>query len=157
MSKNHTNSLPTERDFDPWNGNLDAQSAWKNFGGLTLDEAHIRFRENPIYFQEDFMFMGGKAFAYYFPVIESWLQDVPDADSCDDNQASILAHCLKMQFEGDNLTHVRHLAPRILHLAAFVLKNIRRFGADDRERQRVADAWTELTGHIGQTTDSPTK
>jgi hypothetical protein len=64
--------LPTERDFDPWHGNLDAQCAWRHFGGLTLDQAHARFRENPLGYQEDFMFMGPVAFAFYFPVIEDY-------------------------------------------------------------------------------------
>jgi hypothetical protein len=34
--------LPTELDFDPLHGDLDAQCAWRNFGGLTLDEAHAK-------------------------------------------------------------------------------------------------------------------
>ena len=31
-------SLPTENDFDPCGGNLDAKWAWKNFGGLTIEQ-----------------------------------------------------------------------------------------------------------------------
>jgi hypothetical protein len=57
--------LPTETDFDPYQGDLDAQCAWKNFGGLTLGEAFVKFEESPETYQEDFMFMGGKAFARY--------------------------------------------------------------------------------------------
>ncbi len=38
-------NLPSERDFDPYGGDLDAQCAWRNFGGLTLEEATRRFRE----------------------------------------------------------------------------------------------------------------
>ncbi len=59
-----TNGLPTERDFDPYGGELDAQCAWKNFGGPTLDEAHAKFREHPECYREKLMAMGGKAFAY---------------------------------------------------------------------------------------------
>lgn len=40
-------NLPSERDFDPYGGDLDAQCAWRNFGGLTLEEAIRRFRERP--------------------------------------------------------------------------------------------------------------
>jgi len=148
MSMTPRDSLPTERDFDPWNGNLDAQCAWTNFGGLTLEEAKARFRKNLMVYQEDFMFMGGKAFAYYFPVVEDYLQDVPDADNYDDHEAWILAHCIGAQINGDNLAHVRHLAPRVTDLADFVLTNIRRFGADNREGQRVAGAWTELVRQV---------
>lgn len=146
------NSLPTQHDFDPWNENLDAQSAWKHFGGLTLDEAQARFQENPMYYQEDFMFMGPKAFAYFFPVIDQYLRNVPDADNFDDHESWILAQCVRMQFEGDDLAPIRPLAPRVLDLADFIRKNIRRFGSDNTERQRVADAWAYLTEQVTATT-----
>ncbi len=87
---------------------MDAQCAWKNFGGFTLDEAHKKFEESPIRYQEDFMFMGGKAFAYYFPVIEKFLQG-----KSDDSQAWILAKGISIQFSGKNIPLVEHLAPRI--------------------------------------------
>lgn len=47
-----TPSDSTERGFDPWNGTLDAQIAWRDVGGLPLDEANAKFRENPLYYQE---------------------------------------------------------------------------------------------------------
>ena len=92
--------------------------------------------------------MGGKAFAYYFPVVEEHLRGGSNSENGDDHQAWILAHCIRMQFDGGNLTRVRHLSPRVLELANFVRDNIDRFGADDSERQRVADAWAELVVHI---------
>jgi hypothetical protein len=146
--------LPTERDLDPWNGYPDAQCAWQHFGGLTLGQAEARFRESPDYYQEDFMFMGGKAFAYYFPVIENYLRTIPDVDCDDDHNAWILAHCIRNQFSGDNLTQVRHLGPRVIRLAEFLREEIHRFGIDDGERQRVATAWTELVEHVKATADS---
>ena len=33
-------SLPTERDFDPYGGDLDCQHALKIFGGMPLDQAY---------------------------------------------------------------------------------------------------------------------
>lgn len=143
-----SDSLPTERDFDPWNGDLDAQCAWKHFGGLTLSEAHAKFRENPLYYQEDFMFMGGRAFAYYFPVVEEHLRTVFETGSAGDHESWILAHCIHSQFAAGTLAHVRHLAPQVIELAGFVRNNIHRFGVDDSERQRVADAWSELVTHV---------
>ncbi len=141
-------SLPTEADFDPVGCDLDAQSAWQHFGGLTLEAAKVRFRENPMYYQEDFMFMGGKAFAYYFPVIEEFLLGAPDVEDDEDHESWILAHCIKAQFDWNTAEHVRHLTTRIVELANFVRNNIRRFGVDDNERQRVAEAWTELVAHV---------
>ncbi len=62
---------PEPSDFFVSEDDLDCRTAWENFGGLNLPQAYDRFCKNPHYYQEDFMFMGGKAFAYYFPVIES--------------------------------------------------------------------------------------
>lgn len=142
-------SLPTERDFDPLSGDLDAQCAWEHFGGLTLDEAHAKFRKNPLYYQEDFMFMGGKAFAYYFPVVEQHLTMVPDANSDgDDHESWILATCIKTQFCAKTVHHVLHLKQRVFALSAFVQQNIHRFGFNKDEQRRIADAWTELDNHL---------
>ena len=141
--------LPTERDFDPLSGGLDEQIAWENFGGLALEQALARFVENPDYYQEDFMFMGGKAFAFYFPVVERYLWSVPDGPQEHDHCAWILSHCIKAHFQGRDLPDVRHLVPRVVALANFVMKNIARFGRDDAERSLVAEAWVELVQRVG--------
>jgi hypothetical protein len=140
--------LPTERDFNPWNDPTDAETAWQNFGGLTLDEAYAKFCKQPEYYQEDFMFMGGIAFAYYFPVVDKYIRNAPDTEPFGDHEAWILAKCMQNQFSGDNLAHVRHLKDRVVALANFVHENIDRFGDDDAERDRVSDAWSELIAHI---------
>jgi hypothetical protein len=142
--------LPTEHDFNPWNDPTDAHAAWHDFGGLTLDEAYAKFCDNSLYYQEDFMFMGGKAFAYYFPVIEKYLRHVPDVSPCgaDDREAWILAKCIENQFRGDNAPHVQHLKERVLDLANFVREHLHRFGEDGDERQKIANAWSELVAHV---------
>jgi hypothetical protein len=143
---NEHHSLPTERDFVPLDGDLDAQHAWRNFGGLTLEEAITKFREAPENHQEDFMFMGGRAFAFYFPVVEGFLREDP-AFVGDDREAWILAHCILTQFSGMNLSDVIHLAPRALGLANFVLANVRQFGDPD-DQQRIQAAWRQLKDRI---------
>lgn len=148
MQKAASHLLPTEHDFDPVGGDLDAQHAWRSFGGLTLEEAHRRFRENPLCYQEDYMFMGPVAFAFYFPVIEEYLRSDLEADPYDDHQGWILAHCLKAQCEKDAGVHVRSLIPRIRSLITYMNNNIQRFGADPLEQQRVADAWGMLKAHL---------
>lgn len=64
--------LPSQSDFDPVGCDLDAQSAWQTFGGLGLAEAYAKFLQVPESYQEDFMFMGSRAFAYYFPVVDRY-------------------------------------------------------------------------------------
>jgi hypothetical protein len=82
-------ALPTERDFDPF-GDLDARHAWRNFGGLSVSEALRKFRENPIHYQEDFLFMGGRAFVFYFPVLDAFLREFRLSEQEDDSQAAII-------------------------------------------------------------------
>src|SRR5262245_51618579 len=90
--------LPQKQDFVVSANDLDGRCAWENFGGLTLEEANKKFRENPLIYQEDFMFMGGKAFAFYFPVIESFLRETPAGLDSEETQAWILAKCIHAHF-----------------------------------------------------------
>jgi hypothetical protein len=145
-----TSPLPTERDFNPLSDTTDAKCAWENFGRLSRVKAYERFLEHPLNFQEDFMFMGGVAFAYYYPVIERYLYDASEelANDGDDREAWILAKAIQNQFAGQGLSHVRHLAPRILALAQYVRNNLPLYDCELDGRQRIDDAWTELESHI---------
>lgn len=143
--------LPTKDDFVPHPPDLDEVCAWEHFGGLTLDEAKKRFAENPLYYQEDFMFMGTNAFRYYFPVLDHHLRNAPDEENDDDHESWIISQCIRVQFEPDAIDRLRPLIPAIVDLAGFVRDNIRRFGCDDSERQRVSDTWADLLSHIEST------
>jgi len=142
--------LPTEQHFDPYDGDLDAQYAWKNFGGLTLDEAKAKFRLHPEFYQEDFMSMGGKAFAYYYPVIETYLRETPlvAPEDRDDRETWILPQCIKHQFQGWNEPYVRHLKQDVLDLCRFVRGNLRLFGSEAEELKRIDEQWKALVLHI---------
>ena len=136
--------LPTEEDFDPWCGDLDAQWAWKNFGGLTLEAAKEKFPQKPECYQEDFICMGSRAFAFYFPVIETYLLDTPVDYEGYDRCAWILAHGIKCQLQRETKSVVLPLLPRICNLIQFVQQNIERFDDDEAEQSRILLAWAEL-------------
>lgn len=138
--------LPNETDFDPYHCNLDAQCAWKNFGGLTLDEAFARFEKCPEAYQEDFMFMGGKAFAFYYPIIDRFLRrtiELPE-DQRRDRQSWILPQCIKNQFEARELCHLQPLRPSVLSLCDFMLKNIDLFAGDWKDVTEIQTQWNTL-------------
>lgn len=137
-------TLPTEDDFDPIGGDLDAQWAWRNFGRLTLDAAMKKFPEKAECYQEDFMAMGSRAFSFYFPVIESYLINSPVEYEGWDRCAWILAHAIKSQLQRDTRSVVLHLVPRIRNLIRFVRQNIARFDDDLAEQSRILLAWAEL-------------
>lgn len=152
---------PTEADFDPYEGDLDAQCAWRNFGGLTLEQAAAKFRERPDIYQEDFMFMGGRAFAFYFTVIVGYLHSFQDEktaenDDGDDHEAWILAKCIQNQFAGRTAQFVRHLAEPVLTLSQHVRQDIACFAYEPREQRRIVGAWIELETHVrGGSNDGP--
>jgi len=140
--------LPTRTDFVSYTGDLDQICAWENFGGLTRDEASERFAENALHYQEDFMFMGTNAFLYYFPVLDGYLRSAPDEENDDDWESWIIAQCIRAQFDRTTIDRLRPVASSVFELAGFVRENIRRFGCDRAEQQRVAAAWTELVQYI---------
>ena len=138
--------FPSEKDFDPYHGNLDAQCAWRNFGGLGLVDARKRFDESPEIYQEDFMFMGGKAFAFYFPVIDGFLRKTDELpkEQRGDRQSWILPQCIKNQFEGRDFRQVLHLKTPVLRLCDFMLENIALFADDWTDVTEIEKQWSQL-------------
>ena len=132
--------FPGYADFDPWGGDLDAQTASQNFRGLTRPQAYEKFIDHPEYYSEDFMFMGGAAFAYYYPVIERYLLEFGFPEN---QQAWFLAHCIKQQFDAD-ANSIQHLRPRILALLAHVQSHLPFYGEDEQEQSNIGMAWGEL-------------
>ncbi len=136
--------LPAAGDFDPWGGDLDALHAWRNFGGLNLDQAFRLFLENPLHYQEDFMFMGPAAFDHYFPVLDRHLREFRRGDEEDDGCAWILGAVMISQLEA---TIPRPLAPgtvmEIAGLAGFVIREIDRYAGGPDEQRRILAEWHE--------------
>jgi hypothetical protein len=138
--------LPTQNEFDPSGCCLDANHAWEMFGALTVEEASIKFSRHPQFYQEDFMFMGGVAFAYYFPVIERYILTV-QVDSKVDDEAEAVgvpAHCILAQLEAENLEFVKPVLDSIRRLVAQVRGNLKGYGAAEEDQQRVDSSWAEL-------------
>jgi hypothetical protein len=137
--------LPGLSDFDPIGGDLDALHSWKHFGGLNLDQAHRLFLENPLYYQEDFMFMGPGAFDYYFPVIDRYLRDFRSAvedDDDDDGCAWILGAAMVSHLENSKVRPITFgTAMEIAELAAFVTREIDRFAVTPPGQTRILEPW----------------
>lgn len=65
--------LPTREDFIP-HGDLDEQWAYKRYGGRTLDEVRAIVAENWFAEQENFMWMGIRAFCFYLPAFFDYFE-----------------------------------------------------------------------------------
>ncbi len=138
--------LPTIEDFtsDP-ERDLDGEYAWRQFGGLTIDEAYDKFCEKPDICQEDFMAMGDAAFAFYFPVIDRYIrQNEPKEEF--DRVAYILAAGISQHVSLKQIL-VRPLYRQIINLCHFVIDGLK--SADDEKYrdssvEQVERVWLEL-------------
>ena len=81
--------LPTEADFLLNDGGLISQDAWKNFGGLSLDAAYDKFCDRPYLYSQDFTFMGKRAFAYYYEVLDRYVREA--IETLDEERLMVLS------------------------------------------------------------------
>ncbi len=65
--------LPTKTEINLHNS-LDEQNACSHFYNKTLEQAEVMFRKNSLYYQEDLMWMGVRAFSFYLQAVNSFLQ-----------------------------------------------------------------------------------
>ena len=144
----HRYSLPTKRDFDPFDGCLDALSAYHEFGGKTVEQARQVFLSNPEYHHEHFAWMGAKAFAYYFPIVDEYLRDIDAVEEDNDRQAWILAECMLAQLDEPNDLRRHPVCSRIAKLADHVHANVGAYTADDLERRRITEVWAKVKYRI---------
>jgi len=137
--------LPTLGDFAPQD-TLDGKHAWGMFGGRSIADAQIVFDSNPHHHIEDFGLMGDRAFAFYFPVVESYVMrpsEFSDYDTAH-NRSDYIASNIAYHFRGKLAPEIIRIAPRANNLATFVLDRIDEIQCDDRERDCVVSAWTSL-------------
>ncbi|MCH7547452.1 MAG: hypothetical protein IID30_13715 [Planctomycetes bacterium] len=132
--------LPSKADFDPFGGNLDARCAWKHFGGLSIQQAYELFMTNTLHYQEDFMWMGSKAFEYYLPVIDRYLHEVL-GDEWDDTEAAILGCGVALQFDWNDADLSRGTVAELEELSVFVRSNLDRFSPLPKEQRRIDRRW----------------
>jgi len=144
-------AFPQEKDFDPHEGCLDAQCAWKNFGGLSIDEGYAKFCENPGYYQEDFMFMGWKAFVYYLPVIERFLKEVEPEDEYDDCEAWILGCAVESQVEEHKKKISEDIGTRLETLCDSTLARFKVMNLTEKDKKRILKQWTKTRKELERT------
>ena len=140
--------LPTEQDFDPHAGDLDAQSAWHHFGGLSVAEALAKFREDPLSYQEDFMFMGGRAFVFYFPVLDTYLREFRPTE-CDDSWAAIIGSGVALQMTWPTAHFLLPLHGAIRSLADYVCSHAELLATDPHEQSRIVQNWQPVYSALG--------
>lgn len=142
--------LPSKLDFDPFGGDLDAQCAWKNFGGLSLSQAYDLFLSNPRQYQEDFMFMGGHAFDYYFPVVDRYLCEVASSAAGDDCGVAFLGSGVAAQFDWNGAFPSMSLISEIENLSEHVLAHLDQYSPSADDQTCINRAWGRVNEMIAK-------
>lgn len=119
---------------------LDGFSAWRNFGGMTVDEAYRKFCENSLCYQEDFMWMGDAAFVFYFPVLDRYIREKEPEDKFD-CVTHILGHCIGMHIS-EKHPLVRPIYDQIVKLCDYVLTGLKNVADDDNRSHSVKEIQT---------------
>ena len=140
--------LPAQLDFCRELGG-DAGYAWRNIGGLSLEDAYQKFLEDPESHQEDFMWMFPRAFEYYYPVVDRYLRSANVSDvyyHFDDGcQAWIFGCCLESQFHwADGSRPPDYVVSEIRALAQFVRDHLHHYSPDPGEQKRIDSCWVKL-------------
>ena len=90
------------------------------------------------------MFMGPRAFSYYFPVIDRYLRDVHGEDPDGDCYAGILGTAIASQLAEPAQPTIRSIAGEVADLASHVIGNPDRYTPDDRMQQRTHRVWFKV-------------
>lgn len=141
--------LPTERDFLEHHACLDAQAAWSNFGGLTLDEAYAKFCDGPEIYLEDFMFMGEGAFGYYFPVLDRFVREASlSCTSGSHDEFWIISHAIAQHVLNGGSKLPDGVVTQVAELCTFVIEHLMQVDFDklDCSWSKIATlrAWKNL-------------
>ena len=127
-----TASLPTLGDINV-HDSLDERSAAEHFFGKDLLQAEALFRENFLYYQEDLMWMGPRAFCFYVDAAIAYLLS-PTASGDSD---AIHFFCGVVEFQLEN--HRAAIVPANNRLRAAVQAILRDFTRYDCDPQVYGD------------------
>lgn len=142
--------LPAESNFDPFSGDLDAQCAWRNFGELSLKQAYDLFLTNPGRYQEDFMFMGGTAFDYYFPVLDRYIREVAGTEEGEDCEVAILGSAVAAQFDWNGAHPRPSLVSEIEQLSDYVLSHLEQYSPEAKDQRRIHREWNLVIEKVAE-------
>lgn len=139
-------SLPTKEDISPTSGvDLDERAALEHFFGKSQSEAAALFFENPEYFADDLMWMGRKAFAFYFPSLEPYITSKESAGDADIINA--LLGTLKTRLDDDPVS-IKDCQTPVLRVLVFAHENLGKFQVDPCINGDVAGELSDLIERV---------
>lgn len=133
--------LPSSDEINVFDS-LDERCAVKNFLGKDLEQARSLFAENFLRYQEDLMWMGPKAFAFYVHAAFNYLLS-EEADNATDAVSSFLSLIeFRLEYEP---TEVARVGPIIRESILKMLENFERYGFGG---EVYGDAYGDVAGRF---------
>jgi hypothetical protein len=130
--------LPTEGEINVY-GSLDEITARDHFLNKTLDEAEALFQENSAYYQEDLMWMGPNAFAFYLQAAINYVK----SDASTGDSPFIYALCEIANFRAEHEGFAA-TAETLQVLTDYVIENFERFQVDQEIYGDLRASYTSL-------------
>jgi hypothetical protein len=116
-------TVPTREEINPFD-DLDGRVACENFLGKSLDEALELFRENPLEYQSDLLWMGIVAFKFYLPAAIQFIKQETSGEHSD-----FVAHfsgTLESKLENESKELVS-VANQLVDVCDYIIQNWQRF------------------------------
>ena len=117
-------SVPTEDEINVYDS-LDEIVAKDHFLNKSVDEGEALFREDSAYYQEDLMWMGPRAFAFYLQSAFNYLQS--DASVDDDHFVSCIFDVISFRRQQEEFGLARDL---VIELCTYVIEHYDKFAVD---------------------------
>jgi hypothetical protein len=116
-------AIPTREEINPYD-DLDGRVAYENFFGKNLDEALELFRQSPIYYQSDLLWMGIVAFRFYLPAAIRFIKQETNGEHPD--FVAHFASTLESRLENE-ATQLSPVANQLVDVCDYIIQNWSRF------------------------------
>jgi hypothetical protein len=134
--------LPRREDINV-HDSLDEISASDHFYGKTLEEAEALFREDAYRYQEDLMWMGPRAFAFYLPAVSSYLRS--DDSAGDDALVDALYNIFEFRMAETEFPLASDTVRRIVD---YVVEHFEKFAVDTSIYGDLLDRYRKLQARL---------
>jgi hypothetical protein len=134
--------LPTESDINVYNSQ-DELAARDHFLNKTVEEAEALFRDNSAYYQEDLMWMGPRAFAYYLRAALRYLQSPHSVG--DDHMIDSLYEIIRFRSDQEDFSLA---LDGVKELADYVISHYDKFNVDREIYGDLLEKYKQLESQL---------
>lgn len=148
--------VPTEQEINPDGNSYDGRAAVNHFLGKTQEQITKELATRlHWYFYEDFIWMGSRAFCFYFPAVADYVTtaEAKNEDQVVENFCNVIESRLKF-----DIAEIQESFPAIVRFADYILTHFGDYGYDPDEedlRQRLRTIKQQCTEAGAARNDGP--